>query len=186
VAILLVFVSFLACCSAFFIFEKHMLAFVDLIHALATRGRKVPNSCFQGEFGIEGRKFGRNAFVQGELAFMHLGALGGSFSPEFQLCSFADGVEPFCLTLRSRQFWSILSRLCRAVALALGDRDLSHSSDLFLAFVWLLITFLSFSLYSFRFLLSLNWLLVCVVNALIEREIEDRSVRGPVDGHSWL
>jgi hypothetical protein len=45
-----------------------MLAFVDLIHALLIWGRKVPNSCLQGEVG-------RNAFVQGELAFMHLGAL---------------------------------------------------------------------------------------------------------------
>jgi hypothetical protein len=54
---------------------EHMLAFVDLIHALPTRGRKVPNSCSQGEFCIEGRKIGRNAFVQGELASMHLGAL---------------------------------------------------------------------------------------------------------------
>jgi hypothetical protein len=51
-----------------------MLAFVDLIHALQTRG-EVPNSCFQGKFCIEGRKIGGNAFVQGELAFMHLGAL---------------------------------------------------------------------------------------------------------------
>jgi hypothetical protein len=61
VAILLVYVS--------------ILAFVDLIHGLPTRGRKVPNSCFQGEFCIKGRKIGRNALVQGELAFMHLGAL---------------------------------------------------------------------------------------------------------------
>jgi hypothetical protein len=97
---------------------------------------------------------------------------------------FADGVEPFCLTLRSRQFWSILPRLCRAVSLVLGDRDFSHSSDLFLAFVWLLITCLIFRF--FLFLFSLNWLLVCVVNALIKGEIEDRSVRGPVDGHSRL
>jgi hypothetical protein len=52
-----------------------MLAFVDLIHALPTRGRKVPNSCFQGEFCIKGRKIWRNAFIQGELAFMHLGVL---------------------------------------------------------------------------------------------------------------
>jgi hypothetical protein len=59
----------------------------------------------------------RNAFVQGELAFMHLGAL---FRLNFSCALFADGAEPFCLTLRSRQFWSILSRLCRAVALALG------------------------------------------------------------------
>jgi hypothetical protein len=49
VSILLVYVSILACCSALRIFEKHMLVFVDLIHALPTRGRKVPNSCFHGE-----------------------------------------------------------------------------------------------------------------------------------------
>jgi hypothetical protein len=75
VAFLLVYVSILACCSARCIFEKHMLATVDLIHALLTRGSKVPNSCFQGEFCIKERKIGRNAFVQGELASMHLGAL---------------------------------------------------------------------------------------------------------------
>jgi hypothetical protein len=75
VAILLVYVSILACYSALCIFEKHMLAFVDLIHALSTRGRKVPNSCFQGEFCFKGRKIGRNAFVQGEILLMHLGAL---------------------------------------------------------------------------------------------------------------
>jgi hypothetical protein len=74
-AILLVYVSILACCCALCIFEKHMLVFVDLIHALSKRGGKVPNSCLQGEFCIKGRKIGRNAFVQGELAFMHLGAL---------------------------------------------------------------------------------------------------------------
>jgi hypothetical protein len=75
VAILLVYVSILACCSALCIFEKHMLAFVNFIPALPTKGRKVPHSCFQGEFCIKGRKSGRNAFVQGELAFMHLEAL---------------------------------------------------------------------------------------------------------------
>jgi hypothetical protein len=75
VAILLAYVSTLACGSALCIFEKHMLAFVDLIHALPTRGRKVPNSCSKGELCIKGRKIGRNAFVQRELAFMHLGAL---------------------------------------------------------------------------------------------------------------
>jgi hypothetical protein len=56
-----------------------MLASVDLIHALPTRVRKVPKSCFQGEFCLVlhegGEKLGRNAFVQGKLAFMHLGAL---------------------------------------------------------------------------------------------------------------
>jgi hypothetical protein len=46
VAILLVHVSILACCSAFCIFEKHMLAFVDLIHALPTRGRKSAQIIF--------------------------------------------------------------------------------------------------------------------------------------------
>jgi hypothetical protein len=90
-----------------------MLAFVDLIHALPSRGRKVHNLCFQGEFCIKGGKIGRNAFVQGELAFMHVGAL-------------------------------------------------------------------------FFFSCSLNWLLVCVVNALIKGEIEDRSIQGPVDGLYWL
>jgi hypothetical protein len=39
VVIFLVYVSFLACCSALCLFEKHSLAFVDLIHALPTRGR---------------------------------------------------------------------------------------------------------------------------------------------------
>jgi hypothetical protein len=48
VAILLVYVSILACYSALCIFQKHMLAFVDLIRALPTRGRKVPNSFLQG------------------------------------------------------------------------------------------------------------------------------------------
>jgi hypothetical protein len=46
VVVLLVYVSILACCSALCIFEKNMLAFVGLIHALPTRGRKVPNSYF--------------------------------------------------------------------------------------------------------------------------------------------
>jgi membrane-anchored glycerophosphoryl diester phosphodiesterase (GDPDase) len=50
VAIFLVYVSFLACCSAICLFETHTLVFIELIHALPTRGRKVPNSCIQGEF----------------------------------------------------------------------------------------------------------------------------------------
>jgi hypothetical protein len=36
----LFYVSFIACCSALCLCEKHILAFVDLIHALPTRGRK--------------------------------------------------------------------------------------------------------------------------------------------------
>jgi hypothetical protein len=76
VAILLVYVSILACCSAFCILEKHMLAFVDLIHALPTRGRKSTQFMFpRGVLASMEEKFGRNTFVQGELAFMHLGDL---------------------------------------------------------------------------------------------------------------
>jgi hypothetical protein len=73
VAILRVYVSILACCSALCIFEKHMLVFVDLINALPTRG-EYPIHIPRGVC-IEERKIGRKAFVQGELAFMHLGAL---------------------------------------------------------------------------------------------------------------
>jgi hypothetical protein len=76
VVILLVYVSILACCSALCIFEKHMLAFVQLINALPTRGRKVPNSCFQGEFCIKGRQIGRNALVRGGAC---IDAFGSSF-----------------------------------------------------------------------------------------------------------
>jgi hypothetical protein len=80
VAILLVYVSILACCSALCIFEKHMLAFVDLIHALPTRGRKVPNSYSQGEFCIKERKIWEKCICLGG-ACIH--AFGSSFSPEF-------------------------------------------------------------------------------------------------------
>jgi hypothetical protein len=80
--------------------------------------------------------------------------LGHLFRLNFSCALFADGVKPFCLTLRSRQFWSILSRLCEVVALVLGVRDFSLSSDLFLAFVCLLITCLSFSFVSFLFFFS--------------------------------
>jgi hypothetical protein len=36
---------------------------------------KYPIHCFQGQFCIKGIKIGRNAFVKGEVAFMHLRAL---------------------------------------------------------------------------------------------------------------
>jgi hypothetical protein len=42
-----------------------------------------------------------------------------------------------------------------------------------------LITCLSFSFVSFSFLFSLNWLLVCVVNALIKGVIKDRWMVAP-------
>jgi hypothetical protein len=77
--------------------------------------------------------------------------------------------------------------LCQAVALALGDQDFSHPSGHFLAFCLafdhlfeFFIRFFSFSLFSELVTC------VCVVNALIKGEIVDRSIRGPVDGRSWL
>jgi hypothetical protein len=78
-AILLVYISILACCSALCIFEKHMLAFIDLIHALPTRGRKVPNSCFQGSLH-QGMKHWGKCICSGG-ACIH--AFGSSFLPEF-------------------------------------------------------------------------------------------------------
>jgi hypothetical protein len=68
VAILLVYVSILTCCSAPCIFEQHMLAFVDLIHALPTRGRNVPNSCFsRGSFASREIKLGEMHLFWGSL-----------------------------------------------------------------------------------------------------------------------
>jgi hypothetical protein len=66
VAILLFYVSILACCSALCIFEKHMLAFVDLISALPTRGG-VANSCFQGVFASGEEKLGEMHLFRGSL-----------------------------------------------------------------------------------------------------------------------
>jgi hypothetical protein len=75
VAILLVYVSRLACCSALCIFEKHKLVFVDLIHALPTRGRKVPIHAPKGSFASRKENY---AFVQGELAFIFMHLFRGS------------------------------------------------------------------------------------------------------------
>jgi hypothetical protein len=97
VVILLVYVSISACCSALYIFEKHMLAFVDLISALPIRRSKVPNtqfmlpgeekypvhnSCFQGVLrqGKENWENWEKCICSGG-ACIH--ALGSSFSPEF-------------------------------------------------------------------------------------------------------
>jgi hypothetical protein len=85
VAILLVCISILACCSALCIFKKHVFAFVDLIHALPTRGG-VPNSCFQAQFMLpggdlhQGKKNWEKCICSGG-ACIH--AFGSSFSPEF-------------------------------------------------------------------------------------------------------
>jgi hypothetical protein len=67
VAILLVYVSILVCCSAFRIFETHMLAFADLIHALPKWGRKVPTSCFQGSFASREEILGEMHLFRGSL-----------------------------------------------------------------------------------------------------------------------
>jgi hypothetical protein len=108
VAILIVYVSFLACCSALCLFEKHMLAFVDLIHALPTRGRNsnpiiaLGRNVHQGG-GVFASKE-RNAFVQGEheLAFMQ----GELFvSPEFS-CALLPVVLSRCPCLRGPRFFS--------------------------------------------------------------------------------
>jgi hypothetical protein len=50
-----------------------MLAFVD--SCITNKGKESTQFMFPGESCIKGRKIRRNAFVQEELAFMHLGAL---------------------------------------------------------------------------------------------------------------
>jgi hypothetical protein len=68
VAILLVYVSFLACCSALCIFEKHMLAFVDLIHALPTRGDESTQfMVLGGVFASREEKVGEMHLFRGSL-----------------------------------------------------------------------------------------------------------------------
>jgi hypothetical protein len=76
VAILLVYVSILACCSALCIFEKHMLAFVDLNHALPTRGGKYPNHVSRGSLASREEKLGEIQLFRG--ACMH--AFGSFFA----------------------------------------------------------------------------------------------------------
>jgi hypothetical protein len=89
VAILLVYFSILACGSALCIFEKHMLASVDLIHALPTRGRKYQ---IQGEFCIEGEKnWGKCVRSRG--ACIH--ASGSSLSPDFSCALLPMVSSPF-------------------------------------------------------------------------------------------
>jgi hypothetical protein len=56
-----------------------MLALVDLIHALPTRGRKVPNSCFLGSLASREEKLGKCICSRG--ARIH--AFGSTFLPEF-------------------------------------------------------------------------------------------------------
>jgi hypothetical protein len=83
VAILIVYVSILAFCSVLCIFEKHILAFVDLIHALPIRGGNYPIHVSRGSFASREEKIGRNAFVQGELAFILMHLFRGSLHSYF-------------------------------------------------------------------------------------------------------
>jgi hypothetical protein len=80
----------------------------------------------------------------------------------FVLCSFADGVEPFCLTMRSRHFEHFVSVVLSHCPCLRGPR-FALSSDLVLAFLWLLITCLSSLFISFLFLSFMNWWL-CVLS----------------------
>jgi hypothetical protein len=72
------------------------------------------------------------------------------------LCSFPDGVKPFCLTLRSQHFGAFVSVVLSHYPCLRGQR-FALSSDLVLAFVWLLITCLSSWFVSFLFLSLMNW-----------------------------
>jgi hypothetical protein len=67
VAMLFVYVSMLACCSALCIFEKHMLAFVDLIHALPTGGGMYPIHVSRGSFASRKEEFGEMHLFRGSL-----------------------------------------------------------------------------------------------------------------------
>jgi hypothetical protein len=72
-ATLLVYVSILECFSALCILEKHRLAFVDLTHALPTRGGKFPIRVSMGNFASR-EKLGEMHLFRGA-RILHLGAL---------------------------------------------------------------------------------------------------------------
>jgi hypothetical protein len=119
----------------------------------------------------------------GELAFM-IWELFVSSEHAFCFAHLPMVSSPFCLTLRSRcceHFGSVVLSRCPCLR---GPR-LSLSSDLVLAFVRLLITCLS-SLFIFSSSLFYELVTMCVVNAFIKGEIEDLSIRGPVDGRSMV
>jgi hypothetical protein len=80
---------------------------------------------------MKGRKFGINAFVQGELAFMLLGALF-TYILVVLFCRWCRALLPH---LAESAILSILSRLCRGCPCLRGPRFYFLSSDLFLAFV---------------------------------------------------
>jgi hypothetical protein len=80
VAILLVYVSTLACCSALCIFEKHMLALVRLDSCITNKGEESTQFMFLGGCLHRGKKnWGKCIFSGG----VCIHAFGSSFSPEF-------------------------------------------------------------------------------------------------------
>jgi hypothetical protein len=159
VAILLVYVWILSCYRALCIFEKNMLAFVDLIHALPTRGRNNTQFMFPG---------GVFAWREEKLGEMHL-FMGSLHSCLWELFLAWMLVVLFCRWCRTllphleesailEHFISVVSSRCPCLR---GPR-------FFLTQVivsWLLLGFWSlfwvFSFISFLFIFSLNWLLVC-------------------------
>jgi hypothetical protein len=93
----------------------------------------------------------------------------------FVLCSFVDGVEPYCLTLRSRHFERFVSVVLGRCPCLRGPR-LSHSSDRVFGFCLAFDHLFEFFVRFFSFSFFYELLTVCVVNALIKGEIEDQSV----------
>jgi hypothetical protein len=86
--------------------------------------------------------------------------------------------------LEESAFWSIFASVVLSHCPCLRGPRLALSSDLILAFVWLLITYLRFLFFSFSFFSEL--FTMCVVNALLKGETEDRSIQGPMDGRSLV
>jgi hypothetical protein len=156
--------SFLAYYCTHCLFEKLML-FLALIHALPTRGRIVSPI----------QNIGRSVHAWGEMleerctqfrrrtVCMHLSrSLHSCFgSPLCRLnllcallfCWWCRALLPH---LEESTVWSILSWLCWAVALALGDQYLLSQVILF----WLLFSFwsLCWNIYSFLFFSFLLWI----------------------------
>jgi hypothetical protein len=85
------------------------------------------------------------------------------------LCGFSS----FGLVVCALCLSFVLSRMCRAVALAQGVRDLPSSSDLALCLCLAFDRLLEFLFIRFFFFFYLMLLYVGVVNALIKEEIED-------------
>jgi hypothetical protein len=80
VAILLVYVSILACCSALCTFEKHILALCKLDSFITNKGEESTQFMFLGGVLHQWKKKWEKSICSGG-ACIH--AFGSSFSPEF-------------------------------------------------------------------------------------------------------